>query len=143
VTDYAARLADPTDPLLPVLRAARAWGRPFSVFVGGPVVTTYAHDAGGRLVRSETVEWTADDTQMAVALETYEASLCPGCGESAAETTDIRHDANYDGEDAAPYEELSRVICHRCLARSTAAQAHEGSDYEGAALYTIGVKPVA
>jgi hypothetical protein len=78
---------------------------------------------------------------MALALEQYEASLCPGCHELAAETTNIRHDANYDGEDAAPYGELSRVICHRCLARQVAAEGHEESKYEGAALYTIGVKP--
>jgi hypothetical protein len=135
VTDYAARLADPSDPLLPILRAAKAWGRSPSVFMGGPVVTTHQH-LNGQQVRSETVEWTPDDLAMALALEAYEAGLCPGCADPLSETTDPKHNPG----EPAEYEELETVLCRKCVVRQKVAKRYEEDEYSSAILSVVGVK---
>lgn len=111
--DYAARVADDDDPLRGMLRAARAWGRPPSVFMGRAVVTTYQNDRAGRLVRSETHEWTWQDREMALALQDYEARLCRGCGGDLTETTKPENQHRYKGEMA--------YVCHRCVALEVAS----------------------
>jgi hypothetical protein len=137
VTDYAARLADPSDPLLPILRAWKACGggRSPSVFMGRPVVTTHQY-LNGQQVRSETVEWTPDDLAMAMALEAYEAGLCPGCATPLSETADPKHNPG----EPAEYEELETVLCRKCVVRQKVAKRYEDDEFSSAILSVVGVK---
>jgi hypothetical protein len=69
----AERLADPADPLRVLLQAARSWRVPPTVFLRQRTVNS--------------TDWTDQDTSYALALEDYEAGLCPGCNHPLAETS--------------------------------------------------------
>ena len=96
MSTYAERVADDKDPLRYLLRAARKWQVPPTVFIGQRTVNTR--------------EWTAEDTRLAMALEDYEASLCPGGDHVLAETS------RPEREDA--YRPGRRVRCHHCTGRA-------------------------
>jgi hypothetical protein len=121
--DWQARIADDKDPLRQLLETAREWRTPPHVFMGEPVVTTYSYDHAGRVVRSETVQWTAEDRAAALALRNYEAGLCPGCNHPLEETTKPEHQYAYrpDGEP---------IRCHYCTAQALVS----GSDDDKAGL---------
>ena len=95
---------DPT--LRAVVKAARAWGVSPSRFLGS---------------RPETPEWTEQDRKLALALEEYEAGLCPGCQNPLDETS------NPDHQDA--YRPEPPIRCHYCttqaLVSETAEKQHE------------------
>jgi hypothetical protein len=57
-----------------------------------------------------TAEWTFQDTRLALALEDYEAGLCPGGDHVLAETSKDEH--------ADAYRPGPRVRCHKCKARA-------------------------
>lgn len=89
--DWLARISDPKDSLRFELRACR--GIPHSVFMGRPVVTTYDLDPAGRVVRSVTVQWSADDRAKVFALALYEARLCHRGHDTAESMQKINSDA--------------------------------------------------
>jgi predicted RNA-binding Zn-ribbon protein involved in translation (DUF1610 family) len=130
--DYAARLKDPQDPLLRILRAAKSWGgQPptrFLLVPPPPKVTTYQHDSAGRVVRAETVEWTSRDVELALALEEYEAALCPGCGGDLDETIKRENEFRYTAESD---------LCHRCVALDLEARTHEEHSHPNAFRYSV------
>lgn len=99
-------MADDDDPLLRILRAARSWRVAPTVFLGR--------------VRSGT-DWLPEDTELAMALEDYEAGLCPGCQQSLEETSKPEHQDAYRPEQP--------IRCHYCTARAlvdeTAEKQHE------------------
>lgn len=59
-----------------------------------------------------TREWTWQDTQLAMALETFEAGLCPGGDHVLAETSKPEH------ADAYRPDKDHEVRCHKCKARA-------------------------
>jgi hypothetical protein len=71
-----------------------------------------------------TAEWTLADTELALALEDYEASLCPG-GEHVLDESSLA-----DREDA--YRPGFPIRCHYCTAQAlvseTASKNHERPD---------------
>lgn len=91
---YRERVADDSDPLRGLLEAARSWRVPPTVFIQQRTVNT--------------AEWTEDDTLLALALEDYEAGLCPGGRHQLSETTKDEH--------ADAYRPGERVRCHYCVA---------------------------
>jgi hypothetical protein len=68
--------------------------------------------------------WLEDDRQWAVALLTYEADLCSGCGQSRSETTAIGNEDAYAG---------SAIRCHGCKAVAIASEVFTvpGADARG------------
>lgn len=68
--------------------------------------------------------WTEDDRQWAVALLTYEADLCSGCGQSRSETTETHNEFTYVG---------SAIRCHGCKAVAAATEPFtvSGADARG------------
>jgi hypothetical protein len=67
------------------------------------------------------VDWTAEDAELALALEDYEAGLCPGCQQPLDETSKPEH------KDA--YRPAPPIRCHYCTAQAliseTAEKQHE------------------
>ena len=96
---FAERVADPDDPLRSLLVAARRWGVPPTVFLRERSVNT--------------TEWTDRDTLYALALEDFEAGLCPGGDHVLAVTSRPEHDSAY-----RPGE---RTVCHYCKAEALLA----------------------
>jgi hypothetical protein len=103
VAGFAERVADPDDPLRTLLQAAKAWRVPPTVFLGERTVTTD--------------QWTGRDTVYAMALEDYEAGLCPGGNHPLAETTLPEH--------ADAYRPGERIRCHYCKAQALIAEVAE------------------
>lgn len=97
---------DPT--LRAVVKAARAWGVSPSRFLGS---------------RPETPEWTDQDRELALALDEYEAGLCPGCQQPLDETSDPEHSDAYRPQEP--------IRCHYCkmqaLVSETASKQHENT----------------
>ena len=128
------RLRDDQDPLRDILRAARSWSVPLSVFLGREVVTTHEHDSAGRLVRStQQPLWTAEDREAALALAAYEASLCSGCGDPLAETTKPEH------EDA--YVPKAAIRCHRCAAAVRGQDRYRDDPYASSLMVPVVFEP--
>lgn len=100
--DYAARLADDTDPLRRLLRAARSWRVAPTVFLGR--------------IRPGT-DWLPEDTELALALEEYEAGLCPGCQQPLEETSKPEHSDAYRPEEP--------IRCHYCTAQALVSEMAE------------------
>lgn len=66
-----------------------------------------------------TSEWTEQDTRLAMALEDYEAGLCPGGNHPLAETSRPEH--------ADAYRPGQRIQCHYCRTQDLIAEAAEKS----------------
>ena len=102
---YAGRVADPGDPLRYLLRAARAWRVPPSVFIGDRTV--------------DTTEWRPDlDSPLAMALEDYEAE-CDDRGHYLPETSRPEH------ADAYRPDPKREVRCHKCKTEALMAEVAE------------------
>lgn len=128
MTDWSARVK--SDPgLRHALETARAWQVRPSVFLGDPSVTTHEHDAAGRLVRSTAAGWSAEDRDLALALNDYEAGLCGGCRAPLDETTAA------EAEDA--YIPGLAVRCHRCTASERASEFYRESPQPSALMIPI------
>jgi hypothetical protein len=115
----AERIADNGDPLRFLLRAARSWRVPPTVFLGERTV-----DASG---------WTRVDTSYALALEDYEAGLCPGGNHPLAETSKPEH------EDA--YRPDPPIRCHYCVAQAVTAKAQEGKEDTAGQYFSFHLDP--
>lgn len=63
---------------------------------------------------ARSTEWDDEDTLLSMALEDYEASLCPGGNHVLAETSKPEH------EDA--YGPGERIVCHHCKADALLAE---------------------
>jgi hypothetical protein len=111
---FAERVADPDDPLRYLLQAARAWRVPPTVFLRTRTVNT--------------TEWTEQDTTLAMALEDYEAGLCPGGNHPLAETSRSEH--------ADAYRPGERIRCHYCKAQALIAEVAEKSQENLAGVLT-------
>ena len=72
-------------------------------------------------------EWLPEDTELALALEDYEAGLCPGCGLPQSETTKPEHKDAYRPEEP--------IRCHYCTAQSLVADTAEKQHERVAGLY--------
>lgn len=103
----AERVGDDGDPLRSLLRAARTWRVPPTVFLLERTV--------------ETTQWRERDSVYAMALEDYEAGLCPGGNHPLAETTRPEH------QDA--YLPAERIRCHYCTAQAMVAEVMEKEDH--------------
>ena len=90
------------------MRAARAWGVPLSVL---------------RLERTPGERWTDTDAKLAQALLTYEAALCPNCGQDRHESMDIESDGEWVVEE---------MRCHSCTAIGRAAKKFENAEVPSA-----------
>ena len=101
---YAERIADNNDPLRVLLQVARKWGVPPSVFIRQRTVNS--------------TEWTDEDTRLALALDDYEAGLCPGGNHVLAETSRPEHADAY--RPAHPPHEWTR--CHYCTASAALSE---------------------
>ena len=112
MASLAERIADNSDPLRFLLRAARSWRVPPTVFLGRRTV--------------DTAGWTPADTAHAVALEDYEAGLCPGGDHVLSETSKPEH------EDA--YRPNPAIRCHYCRSQAAISKA-VGDDDDTAGLY--------
>lgn len=68
--------------------------------------------------------WTEDDRQWAIALLTYEADTCSGCGQPRSEATAIHNEFAYVG---------SAIRCHGCAAVARASETFTtpGADARG------------
>lgn len=119
---YMERVAK-DDALRAALRSARTWRVPPTVFLRERTV-----DSGG---------WTDSDTAWALALEDYEAGLCPGGEHVLAETTLPEHEMAYrpDGEGER---------CHYCAAlRLLEKQMGERDNADGVLLPKLVLDPDA
>jgi hypothetical protein len=103
----AGRIANPDDPLRVMLQAARRWQVPPTVFLR-------LRTAGGG--------WSDADTTYAMALESYEAGLCPGCSHPLEETTKRDHRDAYRPDGPG-------VRCHYCTAQALLSEVN--ADKEG------------
>jgi hypothetical protein len=115
----AKRVADPDDPLRSLLQAARRWQIPPTVFLWV------------RTVNSR--EWTDQDTVYAMALEDYEAGLCPGCNHPLDETTKPEH--------ADAYRPGERMRCHYCKAQALIAEVAEKDEDSAGVLVPVVLDP--
>jgi hypothetical protein len=79
-----------------------------------------------RIVNS--TEWTDEDTSLAMALEDYEAGLCPGGPHPLAETTRPEH--------ADAYRPGERILCHYCKAQALVAEVAEKQQESQAGVLT-------
>ena|SRR4249919_2313057 len=115
-----------------MLRAARSWRVAPSVFLGQRSGAVYERDVSGRVVRI--VDWTLSDTELALALEGYEAGLCPGCQHPLAETCKPEH------KDA--YRPDPPIRCHYCTAEaSTSETAEKQHERSAGLLFTFSLDP--
>lgn len=112
-----------------VLIAARGWTGPSpSRFLGRPIRTEYVLDEHGRVIGSVTdPDWTDDDRDLALALLTYEAGLCNGCGHPLKETTAPEAEETYQGD---------LVRCHRCTAAEQVAEQYRDNPQPGSLRYS-------
>jgi hypothetical protein len=130
----ADRLLDDRDPLRQMLHAARSWGVSPRRFLGWePARTTvYEHNAAGRVVRSSVIqepEWSDEDREMAMALASYEADLCGGCGHHLGETT--------RPENEGMYRARLPIRCHRCTASLEAQSTYQNTTHPEALMIPI------
>ncbi len=116
---YAERVADDTDPLRPLLRAAKAWQVPPTVFIRKRTVNT--------------AEWTDDDTALAMVLEDYEAGLCPGGNHPLAETSAPEH--------ADAYRPAPPIRCHYCTAQASMAEVAQKQERTAGLLFPLILDP--
>lgn len=121
------------------IMAARAWGVSWSRFSGQePIsVTTYHYDDAGHLIGAATVrepEWTDQDREAAIALQEYEAGLCPGCQEPMSETTDPANEGRYRTD--------LPIRCHRCTMAEIARDVHQDKPQASALFVPIRLAPV-
>lgn len=78
-------------------------------------------------------EWTYEDTALAMALEEYEAGLCPGGNHPLAETTLPEH--------ADAYRPGERVRCHYCTANALLAEVLAKDEKSAGVLVPIVLDP--
>jgi hypothetical protein len=78
-------------------------------------------------------EWTDADTVYAMALEDYEAGLCPGCNHPLDETTKPEH--------ADAYRPGERIRCHYCKAQSLIAEVAEKDEDSAGVLVPVVLDP--
>lgn len=100
--------------------------------MGWEPTTTYAHDADGRLVSSQPeAEW--DDTERAwmLALDEYDASLCPLCGMPSEACQ------SPEAEDQATAGLPTR--CHVTTARLQRQEGYKDASHPGALLWPAGM----
>ena len=119
MTSYAERVADVSDPLRALLQAARRWRVPPTVFIGQRTVRTS--------------EWTAEDSLLAMALENYEAGLCPGGNHELAETSRPEH------EDA--YRPGEQIRCYYCKALAAVNEVQAKDEDSAGVLTTLVLDP--
>jgi hypothetical protein len=115
----AERLADPADPLRVLLQAARSWRVPPTVFLRQRTVGS--------------TDWTDQDTSYAMALEDYEAGLCPGCNHPLAETSRPDH--------ADAYRPEKPIRCHYCTAQALVAEVAEKDDNTAGLMFPLTLDP--
>jgi len=113
MTGLTERIASDSDPLRFLLRTAKAWRVPPTVLLGLRTV--------------DTAGWTRQDTDYALALEDYEAGLCPGGDHLLAETSKREHDGAYRPNDPRR--------CHYCTAKAVTAKAAEKRDVDTTGVY--------
>ena len=106
------RVADPHDPLRALLQAARRWQVPPTVFL--------------RIRTVEIPQWTDADTSYAMALEDYEAGLCPGGNHPLSETTKAEHANAYVGGEV--------IECYHCTGQGRVSAAAEKDENRPAGL---------
>ena len=129
--EWLARVAE--DPgLRQTLQAARAWGVSPSRFLGREPAVRHIV-ANGLVVRSEPEpEWTDDDRDAALALQAWEADLCPGCRQPLAETTlPEREDLYVPGP---------AIRCHRCTASERGAERYKDSPQRSALMIPVDLR---
>jgi DNA-binding transcriptional LysR family regulator len=100
-------------------------------------VTTYDYDADGRVdvaVSTLEPEWDDQSRGFALALDEYEAGLCPSCKHPLEETSAAHHEDRYTAEPA--------VRCHRCTASEQAAKSYQDSPTPGALLVPVRFHPL-
>jgi hypothetical protein len=76
----------------------------------------------------DTAGWTERDSVYAMALEDYEAGLCPGGNHPLAETTRPEH--------ADAYRPGERIRCHYCKAQALVAEVAEKNREDVAGVLT-------
>lgn len=116
-----------------IVEAARAWHVSPSVFMGEPVITKHVYDHAGRLARTETIWWTPEDREAALALLDYEARLCSGCNHPLEETTKAEH--------ADAYRPGEPIRCHYCTARAVLNRSLEKEENTVGLLIPIKLNP--
>lgn len=82
------------------------------------MLTTYEHDAQGRVIRAFTASpWTEEDRALMLAREIYLSSLCPRCGQPK--------DQAWHPDNDGWFEVTATFECHACtaLARESNAEA--------------------
>lgn len=117
-----------------ILEAARAWGVSPRRFLGWEParVTTYRLDELGRILEALTTvepEWDDEGRDLALALESYDADLCPGCRHPLAETTRPEAEEWFTPGDL--------IRCHRCTAAAQTAEIHKDAPHPSAVLFTV------
>jgi DNA-directed RNA polymerase subunit RPC12/RpoP len=127
-------LADDADPLRALLRAARQWRVAPTVFLGQrKAVTVYDYDGAGRVVRATANDWTTADTDLAWALDQYEAGLCPGCQRALDETSKAEHVDAYRPEPP--------IRCHYCTSKALTNEVAEKQENPAGLLYSFKLDP--
>jgi hypothetical protein len=86
---------------------------------------------GRRTVNSG--DWTDQDTSYALALEDYEAGLCPGCNHPLAETSQPDH--------ADAYRPEKPIRCHYCTAQALVAEVAEKDDNTAGLMFPLTLDP--
>lgn len=88
-------------------------------------------------------KWLKSDTLLALALELYEASLCPSCGQPRDETFDPLHDGDNPNR-TATYVVSKPIRDHACTEMSRAKKVLEEADYPhpGGLRFGISLVPV-
>lgn len=100
--------------------------------------TSYTYDDDGQLARTKTIrqpQWMTEDRILALALDTYERSLCSGCGQPRDRAWHPDMDGWYEAEE---------VICNGCGAierKAREASAGEGNSTPGRKYYAVDVRP--
>jgi hypothetical protein len=112
---YAERVADDKDQLRYLLRGARAWRVPPSVFIGERTVRTS--------------EWEDVDTALAMVLEDYEAA-CDERGHYLPETTKPEHDGAYRPDPGG------KSTCYKCWLEALMAEVAEERGEDTAGVFT-------
>lgn len=101
--------------------------------MGWEPVTAYEYDDAGRMVSSRPeVEWDETERAWMLALDEYDASLCPLCGLPRSECQDPS--AENRAEAGAP------IRCHVTTARIRAQEADKRAE-SGALLWPAGLRP--
>lgn len=115
------------------LIAARSWGVSPSRFLGEEPVTVFTHTEYGQMVSSQPgPEWTDDDRDAAIALMTWESTLCPGCRQPLEETTKAENETRYRTE--------LPIRCHYCTASEIGQESAQSHPHPGALLIPVSLR---